>query len=223
MNTSKYDEIHFNWIRENFDLYSTSVDMAKAFEETFGIQITDTRMRSLWKRLELRKGTQHYYTQEEDLWLAEHANTVPYSKLIDLFNTKFGITVTKHGLEQHCQAHLGIYADDPNKFNNRIAWNKLPIGSERVDKRFDTLLIKTEKGWINKARYIYEQTYGELPKDHQVIFLDSDRMNFDLDNLYCIPTKHMVLMNRNGWCTTNRDITLAAIIYCELYYALQED
>lgn len=222
MSTLKYCDAHFDWIEDNLYVYSTSADMAKAFEEKFNITMTDTRMRSLWKRLGLRKGTQHRYTQDEDLWLAEYANTVPYSKLSELFNNEFDTNVTTSALQQHCNIHLGIYSDNPNEFNNCVAWNKLPIGSETLDKRFGTMLIKTENGWVNKARYVYEKVYGEIPKNHQVIFLDSNRQNFDIDNLYCIPIKHMILMNRNNWCTENRDVTLAAIEYCKLYYGLQE-
>ena len=220
MSATKYDENHFNWVRDNFELYSSSTSMAKAFEVNFDISITSTRMRSLWKRLGLRKDNQHRYTQEEDLWLAKYANTVPYSELVTLFNSEFNTCLTKGAIMQHCEMRLGIYSDSPNEFNNRIAWNKLPIGSERLDKRSGTILIKTEKGWINKARYVYEQSHGIIPPEHQVIFLDGNRKNFDLDNLYCIPTKYMVLMNRNNWCTGDRDITLAAIKYCELYYEM---
>jgi hypothetical protein len=222
MSAIKYNETHFNWVRDNFEVYSSGTEMAKAFEKTFDIPMTNTRMRAMWQRLNLRKGTQHRYTQEEDLWLAENANTVPYSKLAELFNNKFNTSVSKQALQLRCVLRLGIYSDDPNKFNNSVAWNKLPLGSESVDKRTNTILVKTEKGWINKARYVYEQANGEIPNDHQVVFLDSDRQNFELDNLYCIPTKYMILMNRNNWFTKDRDLTLAAIIYCRLYYEIKE-
>ena len=222
MSTAKYSEYHFEWVRNNFDLYSNSTAMAEAFEIEFDISMTDTKMRALWKRLGLRKDTQHRYTDEEDLWLAEHANTIPYSGLARLFNIRFNAALTKQALSQHCTLHLGIYSDNPNEFNNRIAWNKLPIGSETMDKRSGTMLIKTEKGWTNKARYIYEQVHGPIPEDHQVIFLDGNRQNFALGNLYCIPIKYMVLMNRNNWCTEDRDLTLTAIKYCELYYTIKD-
>ncbi len=223
MGTVRYAEEHFNWIRDNFDLYSNSLHMANAFEQKFNMSMRDTTMRALWTRLGLRKNNQHRYTPEEDLWLSENANTIPYSKLTEQFNAKFGTNVTMGALNQHCITYLGIYSDNPNEFNNRIPWNKLALGTERIDKRTGSMLVKTEKGWINKARYVYEQAHGEIPKDHQVIFLDSDHLNFDLANLYCIPTKYMLLMNRNNWCTEDREITLAAIKYCELYYMLEEN
>lgn len=222
MSATKYTETHFDWIRNNFDLYSSSSAMAEAFERYFGTSMTDTRMRSLWKRLDLRRGNQHRYTREEDLWLSENANKIPYSKLSSVFNSKFNANVTKNALQQHCALHLGIYSDNPTQFGNRVAWNKLPMGSETVDKRSGTILIKTETGWINKARYIYGRTHGKIPQDHQVIFLDGNRQNFDIGNLYCIPTKYMILMNRNNWCTEHPEVTLAAIKYCELHYELQE-
>lgn len=219
---AKYNQEHFDWIRGNFNRYPNSSEMASAFAQTFNISMKASTMRALWKRLDLRKNNQHHYSLEEDLWLRENANTVPYSKLVQLFNSKFNSNVTSSALMQHCQIYLDIYSDNPNEFNNRIAWNKAFLGDESIDKRSGTLLVKTEKGWINKARYIYERAHGEIPDNHQIIFLDSNRQNFDLNNLYCIPVKYMRMMNRNNWCTEDREITLAAIKYCELYYGMQE-
>lgn len=222
MSDVKYSDLHWSWITENFVTYPTSSIMAREFEREFGIPITPYNMRTLCKRAGLRRNTQHRYSESEEQWLRENANTIPYNKLSDEFEKIFGVKVSKGGLNQHC-IKIGIFSENPNEFNNRTPWRKYPIGTERLDKRYGCMLVKTEKGWINKARYLYEQVYGPIPAKHQVIFLDGDRTNYDLDNLYCIPLKYIYLLNINKWWGTSREVTLTGIEWCKLYYALKEN
>lgn len=72
-----------------------------------------------------------------------------------------------------------------------------------------------------KRRFVYEQAYGEIPEGHRIIQLDGDQMNCELDNLYCVPDKYIPVLNKNHWLTGNKDITLAAIKWCELFNALK--
>lgn len=76
---------------------------------------------------------------------------------------------------------------------------------------------------VIKRRYVYEQAYGKIPKGYRVIHLDGNRLNCELDNLYCIPSKYIPLINKNHWLTDSREHTLTAIKWCELYYALKAD
>lgn len=82
--------------------------------------------------------------------------------------------------------------------------------------------VPFEKRAMLKRRYVYEQAYGKIPPSHRIIQLDSDKINFKLDNLYCIPTKYIPLINKNHWLTDSREHTLTAIKWCELYYAIKE-
>lgn len=79
-----------------------------------------------------------------------------------------------------------------------------------------------EKRAMLKRRYVYEQAYGKIPPSHRIIQLDGDKMNFKLDNLYCIPSKFIPTINKNHWLTDSREHTLAAIKWCELFYAMKE-
>lgn len=72
-----------------------------------------------------------------------------------------------------------------------------------------------------KRRYAYEQAYGKIPKGHRIIQLDGNKMNCELDNLYCIPAKYIPFINKNHWLTDSREHTLTAIKWCELYYAIK--
>lgn len=78
-----------------------------------------------------------------------------------------------------------------------------------------------KENWVQKHRYIYEQQHGEIPNDHIIIFLDGNKTNFSINNLYCISRKIHAVMNKNRWFSENPDLTLTAIKWCELFYALK--
>lgn len=75
---------------------------------------------------------------------------------------------------------------------------------------------------VLKRRYVWEQAYGEIPKDHMILNLDGDQMNCELDNLACVPTKYRPQLNKNGWLGKSKDLTLAAVKWCELNYAIRD-
>lgn len=217
----KFNQIHAHWLNDNFYSYPTTKELAVAFNKQFNANSDRQFIGKKCKHLGLTRANCVPYTAEEDAWLHTYANSVPYSQLSDMFEDTFGRIVTGSALSQHCRA-IGVFSDNPNEFNNNIAWNKMDLYTERIGSRGERL-IKTETGWIRKARYIYEKAYGKIPERHQIIQLDSNPDNFELDNLYCIPTKFMLMMNRNHWLTANRDLTLTAIKLCELHYSLQRE
>jgi hypothetical protein len=73
-----------------------------------------------------------------------------------------------------------------------------------------------------KRRVVWEQLHGEIPKDHCVICLDGNPMNCDPSNLYCMPIRFRPLLSKNNWWFGNAELTLTAIKWCELYYAINE-
>lgn len=72
-----------------------------------------------------------------------------------------------------------------------------------------------------KRRVVWERLHGEIPKDHCIICLDGNPMNCDPSNLYCMPTRFRSILAQNKWWFGNAELTLAAIKWCELFYALK--
>ena len=73
-----------------------------------------------------------------------------------------------------------------------------------------------------KRRVVWEQLHGEIPKDYCIICLDGNQMNCDPSNLYCMPIKFRPLLAKNKWWFGNAELTLAAIKWCELHYAIKD-
>ena len=97
-----------------------------------------------------------------------------------------------------------------------IPANRRPIGSERIDKRDGTILIKVqdgklEKNWMGKHRYIYEKVHGKIPKGHKIIFADGNNRNFDPDNLILVSDAEELIMNRNKLFSKNDEFTRTGV------------
>lgn len=77
-----------------------------------------------------------------------------------------------------------------------------------------------EPWWKPLQKKLYEDAYGPVG-DKLVVFLDCNRENFNLNNLYAVDKKITTRLAKNGWWSTNPDITLAGIKLCELIEALK--
>lgn len=179
----------------------------------------------------------YFYTQEEEKWLKNNVDAFVNSiGLTKAFNKKFcsnrkNTAIRKkvsYLLPGHKYGHSG---GQKRGFGTSVT--AMPIGSEILKDGYifvkvaDNPLPKNytskqrNKNWKAKHRLVWEKAHGEIPKDHLVVFLDGDKTNFDLNNLYLISRKITTPMIRNGWFSKDRDLTLAAIKWCELHYTLK--
>ena len=77
--------------------------------------------------------------------------------------------------------------------------------------------------WRQKSHIVWEQHYGSMPPDDcTIVFLDRNKQNFDINNLYAVKKKILREMAKNSWWKSDPEFTLAAIKWCELHFALKE-
>lgn len=110
-----------------------------------------------------------------------------------------------------------INANKTKKIGDEIIKNGEPFIIVSVDYS-----LPHDKRRQPKRRVVWEQLHGEIPKDHCVICLDGNPMNCDPSNLYCMPIQFRTILAKNKWWFGNAELTLAAIRWCELHYALKE-
>lgn len=103
-------------------------------------------------------------------------------EILDLVNFKFNENFTKKSMGQYLNRNKIEWKRNENKVRDM---SKLEIGSEYT-KPDGMVMIKVAKNkWMYKQRYIYEQYYNtKLKEDEYIIFLDNDRTNFNISNLY---------------------------------------
>ena len=159
----------------------------------------------------------------------ENAPHLSRKETARLFNERFNDNRSEEVLKVHCNRQLGIKRTKATRTNSQHTRSDVrPIGAETIYGGF-TFVKVTDKhlgnfydNWELKQRVLWKQWYGEIPPKHQIIFLNQDRTDFSKENLFCVSSAINAIMVRNGWYSTNREVTLTAIKWCELHFALKE-
>lgn len=106
-----------------------------------------------------------------------------------------------------------------------ISSNAVAIGTEKIrhwgknEKGYICVKVcdgKKNENWIPKQRYIYEQHYGPIPKDHLVIFADGDKNNFDIKNLVLISKSENLVLNRRKMRYKDSELTKTSVNVAKL-------
>lgn len=94
----------------------------------------------------------------------------------------------------------------------QLPHNHRPVGSERVNvDGYVEIKVAEPNKWMLKQRYIYEKHYNvKLTTQDNIIFLDGDRMNFEIDNLFRLSKAELARYNQDGNYGSNQDISRAA-------------
>ena len=179
----------------------------------------------------------YFYTPEQENWIKENVdNYINGIQLTYAFNSVFGTnkkpdtikSKIHHLLPEHCYPWSGgqvkgrgvsVTAREIGEERITAGYTYIKIAKNKINKNFTTEQIR--ENWVQKHRWIYENAHGEIPKGSLVVFLDSDQSNFNIENLYCIPRRITIPMIRNNWFSTNPEVTLSAIKWCELFYTLK--
>ena len=174
------------------------------------------------------------YTDKQKDFLRDNIESNSYQVLTEKFNARFGTDVSIESIKDLCIKRMKIHrGKNTGLFYAGQKRTSLDVGATVI--RDGYTFIKTndirhdgtysyadmKENWMPYQKYIYEQRYGKVPDGCMVVFLDGNKNNFDIENLYCISRKINCVMNKKRWFSENRDLTLAAIKWCELFYAMK--
>ena len=191
----------------------------------------------------------HKFTDEQINFIREIAPGRYVSEITEMFNKHFNLELQvsqivscKHnhkiasgidcrfqkGMKPANKGKKGSMSPDQYKKcaatmfkKGNIPANRRPIGSERVDNRDGSILIKVQDGhlqknWMSKSRYVYEQAYGKIPKGHKIIFADGNNRNFDLDNLILVSNAEELIMNKRKLMSKDAEFTKTGAIIAKV-------
>lgn len=174
----------------------------------------------------------HKYTEQEKQFCRENLKLFNcYEDFSKAFNEHFGLEISREKLKDLCTKRLKIgIGKSKTCFQKGHKKRSLPIGT--ISKTSYGTYIKVadtlthfsgykEPDWLPLQKKIYQDAFGTIPKGKMVIFLDCDKTNFSLDNLYCIDRKISAQLAKNRWYSKDKDVTLTAIKLCELQQALK--
>lgn len=106
-----------------------------------------------------------------------------------------------------------------------VPMNWCPVGTERV-KADGYLYVKISDvrgvkyahliNWKQKHVIVWEDTYGPVPEDSCLIFLDGDKTNTDISNLACITKSQRLIMYKKKLMYHDPELTKAGINIAKL-------
>ena len=211
-----YTEEQLKWLEENCKKHGSYREMTDIFNFTFGESKKWKNLHSVCKRhgyidVDGRNGT---FSKEQKEFLQKTLPLFSYEETARRFNEKFGERKTRKQIESYCT-------------DNRIKRNLPPpeIGSEHISGNYIMVRINNDKNVSEHQHYkmkqhvVWEKHHGKIPKGKIIVFLDNNSLNCDISNLYLTDRKVLNLLTVNKWHFTNREQKLAALKWCELYFA----
>ena len=175
------------------------------------------------------------WTETELEYLREIAKGKYISEIVELMSKKFNYpfrktqiksAMTKYKIKNGMKSKVPKGLKPWNKglqIGNSHIHNLKNVGDEYINSDgFVMIKLDNPTRWVHKHRYLYEQQFGEIPKDKVIIFLDGDKTNLSLDNLYCITRKQLMKMNQNNLFYNNPELTSTGAELANLMLKINE-
>lgn len=166
------------------------------------------------------------YSQAEKEYVLENIGKKTLQEIANGLERLSGRKSTKSAVGHYVADTLGL--NPSGVHGNLSAWelpyNTKEAGVERTNSFDGYTYIKGNgiREWKAKHQVEWEKANGRLPDGCMVIFLNRDKTDFSPENLYCVSRKVHAVMCSNGWYSEHPELTLAAIKWCELHYAIKE-
>lgn len=178
---------------------------------------------------------QHSFSEEEKQFLRDNIGKYTYPQLTKYFNAHFMTNLKEHSISDVCIKRMGIKRGKMVKFprGRKDFVYRCPVGTESRSGRDIFVKVSddysegitpskgSDPNWKRKQALIYEQAHGAIPDGRIIVFLNKDRNDFNINNLYCTTRRVSFMMAKNGWYSSDQELTLTAIKWCELFYALK--
>lgn len=232
-----YTDIQKEWILNNYKECNSYKEFTEKFNQKFELHksvnaLSQFLTKTLGIYIETKK-TKMRFSKDEEQWLIDnYSKFMSYDELTKQFNKTFNRQKDKKHLQDKCIKRLKLKGM-PNitKFQKGHLQRQCPVGTIRksdngityikvLENAYSYISGYKEPYWLPIQKKIWQDYYGKVPKGKMVIFLDGNKSNLDINNLYCIDRRISVVMAKNKWYTNSKEHTLTAIKWCELYYAL---
>ena len=180
------------------------------------------------------KKPQHKWTNEEKEYLASIVKGSTYKEITKQMNDKFEYNFSEEQIKGAMARYKlptgtgGYFKKGSTPWNkglkgymgaNKTSFkkgtippNQVPIGTESITKGgYIKVKVGEPNKWKLKQRYIYEQYYGEIPNNCNVIFADKNIRNFDINNLVLVSKAEMLILNNNKLIFEDKELTKVGV------------
>lgn len=216
--TFELTEKQIAFIKANWETMSNA-EMAKKFKMKF------STFSGKIHRLGLFRMHFEYWTEEQVAFLKKNYKKIGDKELAILFNglwEKEKRWTWKHMEKKRLYLKLKRTPEELKKIKirnkKRGCWRGMNtwdtrgasiIGEVRIwrtDNKYAYKVIKTKGGYRVYSRWMYENTFGPIPKGHIVTYRDNDPMNVVPENLYTMPMAENARRNRRKYPDEIREL-----------------
>lgn len=179
------------------------------------------------------------YSDKHRKFIENNYKGITTTELAKLFNNKFGENITRNQIKcylgnhklsngiinrfekGHIPANKGTKgmskANKASFQKGNIPQNYRSIGSERITKDgYIEIKIMNPNKWELKHRLVYKKSFGEIPKNHAIFFLDQDKLNVNLENLVLISRQELLILNNEIKLSNDIDINKTKILIAKI-------
>lgn len=225
MNQNKpFTSAQIDWMKENHDPNESIGNFKDRFNLFFSENRSYAAIKQKMRKLSLKKEGASY-SKEQDLWLSKNAPNLSVKETAIKFNFVFAESRSAGALKVRCNKLLNVV-------HKNIKTGKYkPIGSE-ITLKNGFVYVKISdyhsgnasfyRNWKRKHLIVWEANRGKVPKGYTIVFLDRNHSNCSIDNLYIVDGRVLREMVKKKWFSENSEVTLAAIKWCELFYAIKQ-
>jgi hypothetical protein len=169
----------------------TESEIRAAFDERFGIVLTEANIGNFKHKHKIKSGTHGGRFQKGQ---EAHNKGQKVSKEV---YEKMAPTMFKKG---------------------QPPVNYRPVGSERIDSEgYVMVKVADPKSWRLKQKVLYEQYHGmKLEKSDVVLFLDGNKQNFAENNLVKLTRAELARLNQDVKLRDNPEMNLTAVMIAKL-------
>ena len=179
------------------------------------------------------------YTHEQKEFIIKNNYMKSSKELADMFNNKFNTNLSYRQIEYYRRNHHLISGLTGRFEKGHTSWNKgtkglthanktsfkkgnipqnhKPVGYERINvDGYVEIKVAEPNVFKLKHRVIYENIYGKIPDNHNVVFADGNKLNLDPDNLIIVSKSEMLIMNNNKLFMNERELTKTGSIIAKV-------
>lgn len=214
------------WLRKHHSPDKIVRLLTEEYNAFWGENRSVGTMKQHCKKLGLKQDYGQPFTSQQHAWLLENSRFMDYKETTERFNEIFSASRSPNVIKNYCNK-LGV------GFKNDHRWTSEKIGTEKIRNGFvwvkisDYSIKDTGKpsgyaNWRQKSHIVWEQHYGAMPPEgYTIVFLDRNKQNCNIENLYAVNGKVLREMSKKSWWRSDPEFTLAAIKWCELFYAIK--
>lgn len=195
MKKNKYSKEQIQFVRDNA-FGKSNKELIYLFNEEFGIEMTLSKMKALKGNHGITSGLTGYFPK----------GNVPFNK-----GMKW---------DEFMPQESQMKSRETTFKKGGFTHNRREIGEERLSSD-GYWYVKVQDGnlnnnWKLKHHIIWEETYGIIPEDKIIIFLDGNTSNMNLENMRMITKQVSVRMAQQKLYSNDRELTLAGSLTVEI-------